>query len=419
MSDSASSSWNRRFGLYAWCVLAYNLVVILWGAVVRATGSGAGCGEHWPLCQGVVIPHAAQIATLIEFAHRASSGVAVILVVLLLVFAFRQFASGHAVRRYAAAALIFTLTEGLIGAALVLFGQVGNNASLTRAGVLSLHLINTLLLLASIALAARAAGAPRAAAQSLQEPEPTAAEAGNGAGWDLLPTTPAFGHPSSLRRGTAPRMSTSGESQVEESRLEESRLTSPLLGEEGWPKAGVVGDCKLHRYPKADRVDVRVYLWYGAGLLAALATALTGTIAALSDTLFPAASLAQGFQLDFSASANPLLRLRIVHPLIAVAAGGYLILLGVRAIGSSVSSGAKRLAYALVALVAIQLLLGVLNLALLAPLAMQLLHLLTADLMWITLVLLSAEALGAWQTTRSSLKPASVTAPEAVSAKIA
>jgi heme a synthase len=309
-----SPAWDRRFARYAWCVLAYNLLVILWGAVVRATGSGAGCGEHWPLCQGVVIPHAAQIATLIEFAHRASSGVAVILVVLLLVFALRQFPSGHAARRYAAAALIFTLMEGLIGAALVLFGQVGTNASMTRALILSVHLTNTFLLLASLALTASSAGMATAAA---------------------------------IERGSQ--------------HVEHGTQSS--------------------------------FLRYGAGLLGALAMAVTGTVAALGDTLFHATSLSQGFQLDFSASASPLLRLRIIHPLIAVAAGGYLIFLGIRALGSPVSSTARRLAYWLVALVTVQLLLGVLNLVLLAPLGMQLLHLLTADLLWITLVLLSAEVL--------------------------
>ena len=121
--------------------------------------------------------------------------------------------------------------------------------------------------------------------------------------------------------------------------------------------------------------------------------AVTGTVAALGDTLFHATSLAQGFQLDFSASASPLLRLRIVHPLIAVAAGGYLILLGIRALGSPASPAARRLAQWLVVLVAVQFLLGVLNLVLLAPLGMQLVHLLTADLVWVTLVLLSAEVL--------------------------
>lgn len=330
MIDSRSRVWDRRFAFYAWCVLAYNLLVILWGAVVRATGSGAGCGEHWPLCQGVVIPHAAQIATLIEFAHRISSGVAVILVVALVVFAFRQFTSGHPARRYAAAALIFTFTEGLIGAALVLFGQVGNNASMTRALILSLHLVNTFLLIASLALTARSASVANRAAQPLQD----------------LPDAGA-------------------------------RLTGN---------------------------SARLYFWYGAGLLGTLALALTGTIAALGDTLFHATSLTQGFQLDFSASANPLLRLRIIHPVIAVAVGGYLIFLGVRAIGSPVSVAARRLAYGLVALVTVQFLLGLLNLALLAPLGMQLLHLLTADLLWLTLVLLSAEMLGAWRPAISSAK---------------
>jgi len=128
---------------------------------------------------------------------------------------------------------------------------------------------------------------------------------------------------------------------------------------------------------------------------------VTGTVAALGDTLFHATSLTQGFQFDFSASANPLLRLRVIHPLIAVAAGGYLILLGMRAFGSPVSPAARRLAHWLVALVAVQFLLGVLNLILLAPLGMQLLHLLTADLAWITLVLLSAEVLKSRQPVMS------------------
>ena len=70
-----------RLARSAWAVLAYNVVVILWGAIVRATGSGAGCGSHWPLCNGVVLPNAEKASTLIEFAHRATSGIALLLVV--------------------------------------------------------------------------------------------------------------------------------------------------------------------------------------------------------------------------------------------------------------------------------------------------------------------------------------------------
>ena len=108
MSTPRWAFQTHRFAVYAWSVLAYNILVILWGAVVRATGSGAGCGEHWPLCQGVLMPHAAQIATLIEFAHRATSGIAIVLMLGLVFLGFRRFSSGHPVRRYAAAVLFFT-----------------------------------------------------------------------------------------------------------------------------------------------------------------------------------------------------------------------------------------------------------------------------------------------------------------------
>ncbi|HUX10345.1 MAG TPA: COX15/CtaA family protein, partial [Terriglobia bacterium] len=161
-----------KFAAYAWLVLGYNILVILWGAVVRATGSGAGCGEHWPLCQGVVIPHAEQIATLIEFSHRATSGIDVLLVIGLVWLAFRRFSRGHAVRRYAAASGFFTLTEGLVGAALVLFGEVGKTVSTGRVVILSVHLVNTFLLLASLALTAWAASRQLSADsnQPLQHP---------------------------------------------------------------------------------------------------------------------------------------------------------------------------------------------------------------------------------------------------------
>src|SRR5579862_8869231 len=157
MNNPRQSLQKRFFAGFAWSVLAYNMVVILWGAVVRATRSGAGCGEHWPLCQGAVIPHAAQIATVIEFVHRATSGVAVALVLGLLCLAFLRFRSRHPVRRFAAAAFCLTLTEGLLGAGLVLFGKVGSSPSTTQGLILSLHLVNTFLLIASLSLCAKSA----------------------------------------------------------------------------------------------------------------------------------------------------------------------------------------------------------------------------------------------------------------------
>jgi len=326
VSSPARADRVRRFTVYAWSVLGFNLLVILWGAVVRATGSGAGCGEHWPLCQGVVIPHAAQIATLIEFAHRATSGVAVALVLGLVFLAFRAFESGHPARRYAAAAIFFTLTEGLIGAALVLWGQVGNNASMTRVLILSLHLVNTLLLLASLALCANSADA-------------------------IAPT-------------------------------------------------------ERDSYGPLDRIS-KSRSWYAFGLAGVIAVAVSGTVAALGDTLFPATSLAEGLHSDFSGSANALLRLRIIHPVVAAAVGIYLLALILRALRLENSAAARRLARWLFILVLVQFALGPLNLVLLTPLWAQVLHLFTADLIWVTLVLLAAEALGYSQRSAAGdLKPA-------------
>ena len=90
------------YARFAWGVLAYTLFVIVWGAFVRATGSGAGCGSHWPLCNGEVIPREPAMATLIEFGHRATSGIALLLVVALVIGAWRRFPPGSPVRKAAA-----------------------------------------------------------------------------------------------------------------------------------------------------------------------------------------------------------------------------------------------------------------------------------------------------------------------------
>ncbi len=143
-----------RFAWYAWGVLAYNILVILWGAFVRASGSGAGCGSHWPTCNGEVIHWPEQTETLIEFTHRLTSGLALILIVGLLVWAFRSYPKGHPVRVGAVLSFIFILTEALIGAGLVLFGWVDENASAARAVAIAIHLVNTFILLAVLTLTA-------------------------------------------------------------------------------------------------------------------------------------------------------------------------------------------------------------------------------------------------------------------------
>jgi heme A synthase len=294
-----------RFRTYAWGVLGVNLLVILWGAFVRASGSGAGCGRHWPLCNGTVLPADPGIATVIEFVHRASSGVALFLVVLLWWWSRRVFPRRHRVRGAASAALGFIVLEALIGAGLVLLELVGSNDSLARAGYLAAHLLNTFLLLGSLALTAHWAGAAAA---------------------------------------------------------------GPLRGGDAAP---------------------RLLL---AGLLLVLLVGMSGAVTALGDTLFPAESLREGWRADRASESHFLIRLRVIHPLLAVLTAGYLVaMVGlVRRARPAARPGTP-----LVLLVALQLAAGAANLLLLAPTVLQLTHLLLADLLWVAAVAFAAAALAA------------------------
>jgi len=141
-----------RFARFSAVVLVATLAVIVWGAYVRASKSGNGCGSHWPLCNGQVIPAVGSIHTLIEAAHRATSGLAFILVAVQLVWAWRAFPAGAALRLSAAVAMLFMLTEAALGAGLVLFEMVAGNASVARAAWMVAHLLNTFALLAALAL---------------------------------------------------------------------------------------------------------------------------------------------------------------------------------------------------------------------------------------------------------------------------
>ncbi len=147
----------RRFERLAWLTLTFAVGVIVWGAVVRATGSGAGCGNHWPLCNGGVVPFAPRAATVIEYAHRLTSGLLLIGSVALVWLAWRLFPGGHLARRAAALSLMFVLFEAAIGAGIVLLQLVEQNASALRAGYIGLHLVNTMLLVGAMTMAAWAA----------------------------------------------------------------------------------------------------------------------------------------------------------------------------------------------------------------------------------------------------------------------
>ena len=114
-ASQSHSAVYRKFSQVAWGVLGYNLLVVLWGAIVRATGSGAGCGERWPLCNGVMLPRVPRIETVIEFTHRASSGLALAGVAALCLWAFRLFPRGHQARRFAALSVVFLFCRSVAG----------------------------------------------------------------------------------------------------------------------------------------------------------------------------------------------------------------------------------------------------------------------------------------------------------------
>lgn len=308
---------------FAWGVLAYEIAVVAWGAYVRATGSGAGCGAHWPLCGGEVVPRSPRIETLIELSHRLTSGVALALSVALFVWALVAYPKGHVVRRGAGATAGFMLGEALIGAGLVLFGLVAHDESAKRVLSICLHLTNTFLLLASTAL--------------------TAWWASGGA-----------------------RLRLSGQRAV------------------AWT--------------------------VGLPLAALLVVGATGAVTALGDTLFPPTSLAAGLAQDFAPGARALVRLRTIHPLLAAAAGTAVVVAGGVARTLRPSRAVRWLSRAAAVLVVAQVAAGLLDVASLAAVWIQLVHLVLADALWIAVVLTAAAALGAAPRTAPAEAEAALTA---------
>ena len=295
-----------RLARYAWIVLIYNLAVIAWGAYVRATGSGAGCGAHWPLCNGEVVLRAPAVDTLIEFSHRATSGLSLIAVVVMFFWARRATSPGHPARLGATLSLAFMVSEALLGAGLVLFQLVANDASAARAIAVAAHLLNTFLLLAALTLTVY------------------------------------------------------------------------------WASGGA---------PLTFDIRRKGLLRLKLGALAILLVSVTGAITALGDTLFPSVSLQAGLAADLSATSHMLIRLRTIHPILAVMVALYL-MTSVWRIADRRPSGMST-ARLLTWLLVLQLAAGGMNLLLLAPVWLQMVHLLVADVVWIGYVFLSADALSA------------------------
>ena len=291
----------RRF---SWAVLAYFIAVILWGGLVRATGSGAGCGDHWPLCNGTVMQHSPHLDTMIEFTHRVTSGISFFSAVGLMIWTFLGTLRGHLARAASVATVVFTLVEAVLGALLVELGLTAQSQSPLRAPYLALHLTNTLLLLAALT------------------------------------------------------------------------LTAHLLS----------------RQSGYTRATIRIVSPFGAGTAIAivLIVGVTGSLAALGDTLFPASSLGAALAQDFSATSTWLVRWRWTHPTIAFFASIFLIWLLVRASRRTPHWDNRGLSALVLVLLAAQYVLGVLDVVLLAPVWLQIAHLLGADVLWSALVVLAA-----------------------------
>ena len=274
----------------AWTTLSVNCIVILQGAFVRATGSGAGCGRDWPRCQGEILPLEHGLATWIEFSHRALSGLALIMGIWLLVKALRLRHQLPGFLTFAATSAVFLLIEALIGAGAVLTGLTGDNVSVARGLLVAFHLLNSLLLVGALALAT------------------------------------------------------------------------------------------LHAYPGRTWPPVwsgqtGLKLLIAVGLLAMMALMFSGGIAAMGNTMFPPESLQEGLSQDFSRAAHPLIRLRILHPFLGIGVGVYLWLSHALTGWLKPAPAARPFRLLLLAVYGLQLVVGAVNLALLGPIPLQLLHL--------------------------------------------
>jgi heme a synthase len=150
--QSAPLRNTRNVARFAAITLGFFILVVLWGAVVRASGSGGGCGVSWPLCNGDFFPHHPRLATLIEFTHRSTSGICTLLDVVLIAWTFGVTPRRHPARAAVLWSAAFLVLEAGLGAVLVLRHYVEDNISTGRVVMQSIHFTNTLLLMASLAL---------------------------------------------------------------------------------------------------------------------------------------------------------------------------------------------------------------------------------------------------------------------------
>lgn len=288
---------------FAWTALYWNVAVVLWGAYVRATGSGAGCGNRWPFCDGDVVGASAKAQTIVEFTHRMTSAISLLIVTGLVVWCWRETRKGDWARYSALLAAALLANEALLGAALVLLKHVASDQSIGRVLFLGLHFGNTLLLLAALSL--------------------TAVWLSNGSG------------------------------------------NFTFIGKR------------------------REISSVGLGLLATMVTGIAGAVAALADTLFPSTSLRSSLMKDFGSVTPALLHFRLLHPAAALITASYVLWVLLK--GFAIRNRFSRSAIALIILFFVQVGVGMTNVLFLTPVWLQIAHLFLADVVWVLLVLASAD----------------------------
>ncbi|MDE0151817.1 MAG: COX15/CtaA family protein [Bdellovibrionales bacterium] len=304
---------KKYFHIFCLITLFLALFVILWGAWVRFSHSGDGCGMNWPLCHDEWIPESSG-KTWIEWFHRASSSVFGLFVLALTVFGFKYFPKNHKVRFWSLMTLVFTISEALIGALLVLKGLTGQNTSVLRLFILNAHLLNSLFLVGSLVFCLRSS---------------------------------------------------------------------------------------IEAFPIPFKKVGSLALMY-------IVIALTGSVASLSNTLFPSSSLTEGWLMDFDENAPWIVPFRLWHPVVAVLIGGGVLLYlfwsfkgfvsmkknleksslqrssSLRKQGSSLSINSP---FLLMCFLCIGLLTGAVTLFTLSPVVMKLIHLFAAYSIWVVILL--------------------------------
>lgn len=306
---------TRTLYITSWTIVAYTVLIILWGAWVRLSGSGDGCGDHWPLCNGEMLPTERVTKTWIEYSHRISTALYGIVVLLQIWWTRKHFKPQHPARFWALATLLFTITEALLGRQLVKSGLVNGSTDIFRLLVMPLHLINTSLLLFSGVMTAE-----------------------------------------SIRYGDVERRTIS--------RDEKNRGILYLIG-------------------------------FSAVLV-------TGAIAALGSHLMPSESLLHGLTHDLAADSHPAVKLRILHPLFALAIPIGLLLFAQIAVAHR-STSSQALWYRRFALTTgLAVAIGLATLSLLAPVWLKLTHLLMTNILVIVFSLCVFHTFRAVSPTRKA-----------------